>query len=604
MNDGILIDKSTLTPVDSGHGSISIRVVVLEKKLTSSARNADELPLDIEADELLPETDSRPTSTFLEQPGKRGQFCCVFLINGQRQHALNNQFIVRDLELKYLRNRMIVVVDCDQLKPQAIAHLMQGSRHGFFEGNVYSDVENRLIATLKGDPDLRRLEEEAEDDISSLEAGDEAVKAALDQLIESHHEASTHIGLGASQAGLSVGISRDGGVLINQPVVGESENPNEPSTAYPILKMNPDIATIRIKPDEERRFMLSPVPESSWKSVETLTVTVDPPIKELQISRTTQAIGEEVKLLFVEPEDFEEDEYPIETTFRALAFFQNIDEPRMVERRLIINRPRKSPPKPPEPLVDEPTYLKVTSRQPIKLVAGGPDVHVKLRWNGKDELMTGGMPRWTMSATCESPSEEPISFLTLPSSGRFELLIRTSHGLNIGDQLKFDIEAAGPGRSLSTAFLADVVESPQPRRSTKAIVSGAQRRPPYALIYIRKENWNDETCWGENWTSADSGSYEAPSQKSPLTIFINQDMELLAVYREQLITKKLEEKTVLQRINRYTAHVAFHLYQMYERNKELENQADAVVDAQTDEQKREEIQRVAKTLLKLMQVTQ
>ena len=71
---------------------------------------------------------------------------------------------MRDLELKYLRNRMIVVVDCDGLKPEAIAHLMQGSRHQFFEGTVYSALESRVVATLKGDPDLRRLEEEAEDD--------------------------------------------------------------------------------------------------------------------------------------------------------------------------------------------------------------------------------------------------------------------------------------------------------------------------------------------------------------------------------------------------------------------------------------------------------
>ena len=149
-------------------------------------------------DEVLPDTDKRPTATFLEEP-KRGRQCCVFLINGQRQHAWDNQFIVRELEFKYLRSRMIVVVDCDGLKPDAIAHLMQGSRFQFFEGTVYSALESRVIATLKGDPDLRRLEEEAEDEISSLQAGDEAVKAALDQLIEAHHDAAPNSSQGESR---------------------------------------------------------------------------------------------------------------------------------------------------------------------------------------------------------------------------------------------------------------------------------------------------------------------------------------------------------------------------------------------------------------------
>lgn len=119
------LDKSLGTALN-GHGAIAIRVVVLEKGMAAapSPASADEAPVDAAPDEILPDRDKRPTSTFLEEP-KRGRQCCVFLINGQRQHAWDNQFIVRDLELKYLRNRMIVVVDCDGLKPEAIAQLMQ-----------------------------------------------------------------------------------------------------------------------------------------------------------------------------------------------------------------------------------------------------------------------------------------------------------------------------------------------------------------------------------------------------------------------------------------------------------------------------------------------
>jgi len=603
MNN-VPLDKSLGTALN-GHGTITIRVVVVEKGMapSRSPTATDEAPVDAAPDEMLPDTDKRPTSTFLEEP-KRGRQCCVFLINGQRQHAWNNQFIVRDLELKYLRNRMIVVVDCDGLKPEAIAQLMQGSRHQFFEGNIYFDLEVRVLATLKGDPDLRRLEEEAEDDISSLEAGDEAVKAALDQLIEAHHEAASHIASGESQTGASTEGGTDGISERTQDVVIEDEASVGVNASNPVLVMKPDLTTIRLRPNEWRRFLIHPKPDTAWKSLETMTMTFDPPVKELQATRTTQILGEELALKFIEPDDFEEDEYPIETTLRSMAMFKGSTEPRILERRVIINRGKHYPPKPSTPLDDDPTFIKVTSRQPIKLVLDGPDVHVKLRWNGKDELVTGNPPAWTFRAVCESPSVEPPIFLTRRINGRFELLIQAATGLKVGEQLRFDVEAIGPGKTLSTAFLADVVERPSPRKISSKIASGAQRRPPSDLRYVKKENWQEETCWGQMWTGNDSGSFDEPTQKTPLTIFINQDMDLLNSYRDSLIARKNAETTIQQRINRYTAHVAFHLYQMYQKKKQSGSETAASLEPPSDEQMRDEIQRVSRTLLKLMEVSQ
>src|SRR5262245_26121254 len=100
------LDKSLNASLTEGYGTITIRVVVVDKSLAAaSAPDApDTAPADAEADEALPDNDKRPVASFLEEP-KRGRQCCVFLINGQRQHAWDNQFIVRDLEFKYLRNR-------------------------------------------------------------------------------------------------------------------------------------------------------------------------------------------------------------------------------------------------------------------------------------------------------------------------------------------------------------------------------------------------------------------------------------------------------------------------------------------------------------------
>ena len=597
------LDKSLDTALAEGHGTITIRVVVLEKGMAAAPATVDETPADAAADEMLPETDKRPVSGFLEE-SKRGRQCCVFLINGQRQHFWDNQFIVRDLELKYLRNRMIVVVDCDGLKPEAVAELMQGSRHQFYEGTVYSALESRVVATLKGDPDLRRLEEEAEDEISSLQAGDEAVKAALDQLIEAHHDAAPHVDHGHTQAG---DAARDegapGSLVQTQNVVIEGDSSVGKPATEPVLNLRPDVATIRIKPNDDRRFLIYPKPEPAWKALESMALTFDPPVKELQVTRTSQLTGEEVALKFVEPDDFDEDEYPIETTMRSTATFKGHAEPRVLERRVVITPGQKKPKKPVE-LKDDPTFIKVTSRQPIKILGAGPDVHVKMRWDGKDELITGNPPQWAIKVMCDSPSVEPQTFLTKPEGGRFELLIQAAAGLRGGEQLKFDVEAVGPGKTLSTSFLADVVEPPQPRKISAKLPGGGQRRPPYDLRYVKKENWHEENCWGSAWTGAEPGAFEPPTKTSPLTIFINTDMDLLTTYRDSLLAKKLGETTIQQRINKYTAHVAFHLYQMYEKQKQTEKQPAGTTEAPTEDQMRDEIQRVSRTLLKLMEVTQ
>jgi hypothetical protein len=604
MTTAVQLDKSLETPAE-GHGTITIRVVVLQKGLAAApAPDATGgIPADAEVDEILPESGGRPVSSFLEEP-KRGRQCCVFLINGQRQHAWDNQFIMRDLELKYLRNRMIVIVDCDGLKPEAIAKMMQGSRHQFYEGDVYSALETRVVATLKGDPDLRRLEEEAEEEISSLQAGDEAVKAALDQLIEEHHDAALHIDHGRTQAGdASRKEGAPGSLVQAQDAVTVADPSAGPAGSEPVLTVRPDLATLRLKPNDVRRFQIYPQPESAWKALESMTLTFDPPVKELQVTRTSQILGEEVALRFAEPDDFDDDEYPIETVLRSMATFKGYPELRLLERRVVINRSVKGPPRPPSPLKDEPTLIKVTSRQPIKIVLGGPDVHVKLRWDGKDELVAGNPPAWSFRVSCESPSVEPQTFLTRPEGGRFELLIQAVAGLTGGEQLKFDVEAVGPGTTLATAFLADVTEPPSPRKISAKLPGGGQRRPPYDLKYVMKEAWEAETCWLEAWTGNDAGSFEPPSTKSPLTIFINQDMDLLAAYRESLLAKKYVEATIQQRINKYTAHVAFHLYQMYESQKQAKAESGNAGDAQTEEQMNDEIKRVARTLLKLMEVS-
>jgi len=87
----------------AGFGSITIQVVVLPRKVEKPGAPIDEITLDQEPDEVLPEDGASPVTSYLERP-KGGKLCCVFLVNGQRHDGLDNSFIVQQLGFKYLRN--------------------------------------------------------------------------------------------------------------------------------------------------------------------------------------------------------------------------------------------------------------------------------------------------------------------------------------------------------------------------------------------------------------------------------------------------------------------------------------------------------------------
>lgn len=604
----ISLDKSMDSILDQGFGTIIIRVVVLEKKKWAQSEPSSDAPEDAEPDELLPESDKRPTSSYLES-SKRGRLCGVFVVNGQRQHAWDNHFIVRDLELKYLRNRMIVIVDVDGLKAEAIAHLMQGSRHGFYEGRVYDVLRSRVIATLKGDPDLQRLEAEAEDEVSSLETGDEVVKAALDQLIQEHHKWGDRSAHGHQQQGDESREDVTAGSLVQTTSVVKEGEPDEgESAAGPVLVMRPDLTTIRLKPNETKRVCFHSRPDEAWPSVEKFAVTVQPAVEGMRMTPSMQTDSALVDLMFDAQSDFESDEYPVETTLRAVATFERREEPRVSEHRVVIMPPKNIPPSPPPKLLDKPTFIKVASRQPVKITAGGPDVHVKIKWDGKDHLATGVPPAWSFNAKCLSGHPFTGMAFTRPSQGRFELLLQVPKGLELGEKVLFQVDAFGPDDTgLITGFEAEVVEPRGPRKTTEQLAGGSQRRPPYELVYVKEENWEEETCWeATSWTDEDPGCFQLPTQTNPVTLLINQDMSILQNYKESLIRRRLAEQTIQERTTKYTSHVAFHLWQMYLNDRERGQAKPDGEEANgpSEEEMRQEIKRVAYTLVRLMEVSQ
>jgi hypothetical protein len=112
----IELDQQLMSEVSEGYGTLSIRVVVVtpkqpadeEQKSVNLANEFDE------EDEPDDDTKGSPLSSYLEKKSY-GKWCTVFLINGQRHDAWDNAYISRDLEFKFLRDRMMVIVDLDGL---------------------------------------------------------------------------------------------------------------------------------------------------------------------------------------------------------------------------------------------------------------------------------------------------------------------------------------------------------------------------------------------------------------------------------------------------------------------------------------------------------
>lgn len=616
------IDK-VLSGCAASFGTIDLRVVVLKTRTEIAQQNAAESPveddepvLDDDADPVESASDS-PLATYLERK-KYGKQCIVFLVNGQRHDALDNTFISRSLGFKYLRNRTMIVVELDRLAPEAVAEAVQGSRQGLYKGRVLDAIKERIIAALKKDPDLVRLQQEAERRVSELNSGDQVVREKLDKLIDSHHSAAQRQNIGeilpgasAAQTHVSFGAPRAATVVVHAPPsIGQA-------ATLPVLDSN-CAPTIRLVPDLSRAIRVVSIPADAWASVESTHVRVEPAVGELEIGQHSIDGGLELRLRFDEPEDFDEEAFPIETTLRVFAKFRGHPEVRQLERNIVVARGGvPPPPRKPVALKSTPTFLKVSSRQPVRLIAGGPSTHVKLRWDGSDGLATGASPTWTFTGQCTSLSTFPKIHFSVPRDGRLEALVDAPHGLLPDQPLEFEVVASGPKGASLRAIFKGLVVSATPKDEARSIKGTppeptAIRKPPYELKTVKREDWTETPCpWGERpWTKDDPGSFEEPTESAPLILIVNEDAEELGRFREAMVQRNLDESTVRERLSRYQTHVAFHLYQMYLDYKRCSESAPAGADDSeiesrlpSDDDLQAEIRRVASTLIKVMEVS-
>ena len=236
-------------------------------------------------------------------------------------------------------------------------------------------------------------------------------------------------------------------------------------------------------------------------------------------------------------------------------------------------------------------------------------MHIRIVWDGKDSLAFDPVPEWTFQAKCKSHPQFAAITFTKPTNGRFEALVHTPADYLVGTKLEFEVQALGPaGATLNASFTAEVVLPPGPRKVSTDIPARGQRRPPYQLKYVEEKDFDIPSRWsGMTWNIGHAAAFAEPTATQPLTLLINKDFELLHKYMQSLVGKQAAEQRMEEKKTKYISHVAYHLYQMYlhkddvRKKKEGGTESEELHEPQDDEMQ-QEINRVASTLIRLMEV--
>jgi hypothetical protein len=102
---------------------------------------------------------------------------------------------------------------------------------------------------------------------------------------------------------------------------------------------------IRLTPGGSAAVRAVAEPRADWAAVQDFTSRLDPEVPGLAVAVERGVDGAQLTLTFTEPEDMDEDEYPLSTTLSVFAKFDGHDAPRMLQLPVVVVRRKKKGPK-------------------------------------------------------------------------------------------------------------------------------------------------------------------------------------------------------------------------------------------------------------------
>ena len=101
----------------------------------------------------------------------------IYTLNGQVQHVEGQSFITQDLKYNFLKNSMLIVIDCSKIKTEFRQDLFMANRSNIRQNDKFEKLRNKVINILKGNETLRQLNTERKNAI--LQGGDDKKEKEL-----------------------------------------------------------------------------------------------------------------------------------------------------------------------------------------------------------------------------------------------------------------------------------------------------------------------------------------------------------------------------------------------------------------------------------------
>ena len=101
----------------------------------------------------------------------------IYILNGQVQGMEGQSFITQDLKFNFLKDSMLVVIDCSKIKTQFRQDLFMANRSNLRESRKLEALRNKVIEVLKGNENLKKLNTKRKNAI--LQGGDDKKEKEL-----------------------------------------------------------------------------------------------------------------------------------------------------------------------------------------------------------------------------------------------------------------------------------------------------------------------------------------------------------------------------------------------------------------------------------------
>lgn len=191
-------------------------------------------------------------------------------LSGQRQDSESRTWLRNRTELSFLVKNLVVQVDVDGLAPLGKRELFSSTRERAVDSDLRDHIYKEVVAVLRGDEELRRLEREERDRLlaQSTEQVDEKIRERLRKRIDTLLKGKTR----KIRRVERVPSSRGGGGGKPRRETDDSRLPSVPTTMHflrdPITVKQGGVTTVWVEIDAKNGYL----PDHE----DDLTVTFDP----------------------------------------------------------------------------------------------------------------------------------------------------------------------------------------------------------------------------------------------------------------------------------------------------------------------------------------